>query len=87
MLTRKTKANLYKGLIELMQEKEFEDIKVIDICKKSLINRSTFYDHFNDKFELCWWEKSAYQLTEAEIKAIDERFWPFAVPVEEVVEG
>ena len=49
---RKTKANLYKGLIELMQEKEFEDIKVIDICKQSLINRSTFYDHFNDKFEL-----------------------------------
>ena len=49
---RKTKANLYKGLIELMEEKEFEDIKVIDICKKSLINRSTFYDHFNDKFEL-----------------------------------
>ncbi|UKM17419.1 hypothetical protein [Enterococcus phage PEF1] len=37
---------------------------------------------FNDKFELCWWEKSAYQLTEAEIKAIDERFWLFAVPVE-----
>ena len=49
---RKTKANIYKGLIELMQEKEFEDIKVIDICKQSLINRSTFYDHFNDKFEL-----------------------------------
>ena len=42
---------------------------------------------FNDKFELCWWEKSAYQLTEAEIKAIDERFWLFAVPVEEVAEG
>ena len=49
---RKTKANLYKGLIELMQEKEFEDIKVIDICKQSLINRSTFYDHFNDNIEL-----------------------------------
>ncbi|MGF7306173.1 MULTISPECIES: DUF1642 domain-containing protein [Enterococcus] len=27
-----------------------------------------------------------YQLTEKQIKAIDERFWPFAVPVEEVVE-
>ncbi|EGP5034352.1 DUF1642 domain-containing protein [Enterococcus faecium] len=25
--------------------------------------------------------------TEQEIKAIDERYWPFAVPVEEVVEG
>lgn len=49
---KKTKANLYKGLIELMEEKSFEDIKVIDICNASLINRSTFYDHFNDKFEL-----------------------------------
>ncbi|HAQ4563661.1 TPA: DUF1642 domain-containing protein [Enterococcus faecium] len=28
-----------------------------------------------------------YQLTEKQIKAIDERYWPFAVPVEEVVEG
>lgn len=27
------------------------------------------------------------KFTEAEIKAIDERFWPFAVPVEEVAEG
>lgn len=42
---------------------------------------------FVNKFELCWWEKSAYQLTEPEIKAIDERFWAFAVPVEEVAEG
>lgn len=48
----KTKANLYKGLITLMEKKSFEDIKVIDICKISLINRSTFYDHFNDKYEL-----------------------------------
>ncbi|EME3547195.1 DUF1642 domain-containing protein [Enterococcus faecium] len=42
---------------------------------------------FDTSCSLCAWEKSAYQLTEAEIKAIDERFWVFAVPVEEVVEG
>ncbi|MDQ8304376.1 DUF1642 domain-containing protein [Enterococcus faecium] len=42
---------------------------------------------FDTSCSLCTWEKSAYQLTEAEIKAIDERFWVFAVPVEEVVEG
>ncbi|HFD0848860.1 TPA: DUF1642 domain-containing protein [Enterococcus hirae] len=41
---------------------------------------------FVNKVELCWWEKSAYQLTEPEIKAIDERYWAFAVPVEEAVE-
>ena len=35
---KKTKANLYKGLIELMEKKSFEDIKVIDICNASFIN-------------------------------------------------
>lgn len=49
---RKTKANLYRALLQLMEEKTFEEIKVIDICTTSLINRSTFYDHFNDKYEL-----------------------------------
>ena len=49
---RKTKASLYKALLQLMEEKSFEDIKIIDICKISMINRSTFYDHFSDKYEL-----------------------------------
>ena len=48
----KTKANLYRGLIDLMKDNPFEEIKVSDICNKSMINRSTFYDHFNDKYEL-----------------------------------
>ena len=33
--------------------------------------------------ELCAWKPSAFQLTEFEIKAIDERFWTFAVPAKE----
>lgn len=48
----KTKASLYRGLMSLMKEKPFEEIKISEICKVSLINRSTFYDHFNDKYEL-----------------------------------
>ena len=48
----KTKKNLYDSLIKLMSVKEFEDIKVSDICSLALINRSTFYSHFNDKYEL-----------------------------------
>ena len=48
----KTKKNLYEALLLLLKEYPFEDIKVSDICKKSLTNRSTFYDHFNDKYEL-----------------------------------
>lgn len=52
---------------------------------KKFNNRNDFC--FDTSCSLCTWEKSAYQLTEAEIKAIDERFWPFAVPVAEVAEG
>ncbi|MFN6748042.1 DUF1642 domain-containing protein [Enterococcus faecium] len=51
---------------------------------KKFNNRNDFC--FDTSCSLCAWEKSAYQLTEAEIKAIDERYWPFAVPVEEVAE-
>ncbi len=48
----KTKKNLYEGLLNLMKEKTFEEIKVSDICSEALTNRSTFYDHFSDKYEL-----------------------------------
>ena len=48
----KTKASLYRGLMSLMKTKPFEDIKISEICQESLINRSTFYDHYTDKYEL-----------------------------------
>lgn len=48
----KTKKALFKALMSLLQEYSFEEIKVSDICSKALINRSTFYAHYNDKYEL-----------------------------------
>ena len=48
----KTKKNLYEGLLILLKDQSFENVKVSDICKISLVNRSTFYDHFQDKYEL-----------------------------------
>lgn len=48
----KTKKALYESLLELMKEKTFEEIKVSDICEQALINRSTFYSHYQDKYEL-----------------------------------
>ena len=48
----KTKKTLYNTLEELMKEKVFEEIKVSDICAKALINRSTFYSHYEDKYDL-----------------------------------
>lgn len=48
----KTKNNLYKGLLITMKNKSFEEIKVSDVCKEAHINRSTFYNNFNDKYDL-----------------------------------
>ena len=50
----KTKKNLYEGLLKVMKEKEFENIKISEICEKALTTRSTFYDHFTDKYELLY---------------------------------
>ena len=48
----KTKILLYNTLTDLLRKKSFEEIKVSDICNKALINRSTFYSHYTDKYEL-----------------------------------
>lgn len=48
----KTRKTLFDSLIILMKDKSFEEIKVSDICEIALINRSTFYSHYQDKYEL-----------------------------------
>ncbi len=48
----KTQNLLFTSLIKLMKDKSFEEIKVADICNEAYINRSTFYSHYNDKYEL-----------------------------------
>lgn len=39
-------------MMKLMLEKNFEDITVTDICKQANVNRSTFYIHFVDIYDL-----------------------------------
>ena len=48
----KTQKELFNALERLLKNKSFEDLKVSDICSEALINRSTFYDHYEDKYEL-----------------------------------
>ena len=75
-----TLLSLYNGY-EVEKEPLYEVIIGDLYLIKKFNNRNDFC--FDTSCSLCAWEKSAYQLTEAEIKAIDERYWPFAVPVEE----
>ncbi|HAP8714816.1 TPA: DUF1642 domain-containing protein [Enterococcus faecium] len=78
-----TLLSLYNGY-EVEKEPLYEVIIGDLYLIKKFNNRNDFC--FDTSRSLCTWEKSAYQLTEAEIKEIDERYWPFAVPVEEVAE-
>lgn len=48
----KTKTYLANALLELLKTKSFEKIKVTEICDKALIHKTTFYNHFEDKYEL-----------------------------------
>ena len=47
-----TKQILANALLNLLESKPFPKITVNELCEKSMIVRSTFYLHFQDKFEL-----------------------------------
>lgn len=49
---RRTRKMLKQGLAELMSEKDFKDITVKDITERMDLNRSTFYLHYTDTYDL-----------------------------------
>lgn len=48
----KTSENIKNTFSKLLLEKSFKDITVKNICDGALIGRSTFYDHYYDKYDL-----------------------------------
>ncbi|MZQ83006.1 TetR family transcriptional regulator [Paenibacillus sp. 5J-6] len=50
--TTQTKQSLINAFFQLVSEKDFEKITIADITTRALVNRATFYAHFNDKYEL-----------------------------------
>lgn len=49
---RKTEAQLRKGLLELLKKKNIQDITVKELVDTVDINRSTFYLHYKDIYDL-----------------------------------
>ena len=49
---RKTRRLLVEALAQLLVEKPFQELSVVDICGRAMVHRTTFYAHFNDKQEL-----------------------------------
>lgn len=61
---------LKEALLETMTKKSFEEIKINDICNVAMVHRTTFYSHFDDKYDLL-----EYCIKEAE-KEITEKMEP-----------
>lgn len=49
---KRTDRDITNAFIKLIQSKPFEKITVQDIMEEAMINRSTFYQHFRDKYEI-----------------------------------
>lgn len=50
--TRMTRRLLHHALVELMGEKPLKDITVKELCQRAEVNRSTFYFHYFDIYDL-----------------------------------
>jgi AcrR family transcriptional regulator len=48
----RTRKLIMDSFITLSGEKEFKDITIKDITTEAMVNRATFYYHFEDKYDL-----------------------------------
>lgn len=49
---RRTRKLLWEALMGLIAEHDFESITVNNICDRAMIHRTTFYNHYEDKYDL-----------------------------------
>jgi len=49
---RRTRAMIRQSFMDLLAVHDFEDITVQDIVDRAELNRATFYNHYQDKYEL-----------------------------------
>ncbi len=70
---RRTHKFLQEAMIELINERGFDAITVGDIAERAMINRATFYRHYQDKYDLVAkiFEETTSELVE-NMKPIDK---------------
>lgn len=59
-----TKENFITAFWQLYQDKPIQKISIRELCATAGYNRTTFYDHFRDIYDLL--EKAIYQILEAQ---------------------
>jgi AcrR family transcriptional regulator len=49
---RRTHKLLWEALLVLIKQKGFETVTVQEICDQAMVHRTTFYKHYEDKYDL-----------------------------------
>lgn len=63
------------ALLDLLKEKDSEEITVNELCERALVGRGTFYKHFSDKYEFFSFvlnEMLDHYMEEAEAQSDDD---------------
>jgi AcrR family transcriptional regulator len=68
---KRTRKLIMQALRDLMQERSFGELSVLDIAQRATINRATFYAHFEDKYHL-----AESMIREGLIEAVLDRISP-----------
>ncbi len=49
---QRTEKRLKETMLTLLRERPIHEITTVELCRKSQVNRATFYDHFQDIYDL-----------------------------------
>lgn len=74
---QKTYLALRSAFTELLDEKQFDELTVNELCSRAMIRRTTFYKHFTDKYDYF-----AFYIREM-VSSLQRQF-PTDVPEEQV---
>ena len=66
--SKKTQEDIWRVFIEMLMKKDIADMTVSGICAKAKINRSTFYAHYIDIYDLL--EKMEEEMSSQMVNAI-----------------
>ena len=78
---QRTRQSLRKALLELIKEKDYDEISIEEITERANVGRTTFYLHYKDKEDLLMEEFSAIMYERAQI--LSEIPFSVWVPVSE----
>lgn len=50
--TERAKKNISSAFLQILLEKDFEEVSITNICEKAMITRATFYKYFDGKYDI-----------------------------------